>query len=186
MCVHVCMCVCVCGGGGEIKRGTVWMCACVCVHVWMGRDAWMWLWLWRDRMNSKVHTSSHPLFESYHPQQTSWLARTHGWWLSSFSLKTNRAEGIETTLYNSLYLFWGLEIDHCCCCAFLSMQCLTGCVESAYICISLLYSRLSWRAWKMSNGFPTLSFLLSSIKFWNIPNPVDRTKHNNATYYSII
>ena len=29
-------------------------------------------------------------------------------------------------------------------------------------------------------------FQPSSIQFWNIPTPTDRTKHNNATYYSII
>jgi len=76
-----CVCMCVCVEGGEIKRGAVWMCACGCVHVRRGRGAWMWLWLWRDRINSQVCISSHPLFESYHPQQTSWLARAHGWWL---------------------------------------------------------------------------------------------------------
>ena len=59
-CVHVCMWGWGVGWGGGL---------CGCVRVWRGRGAWMWLW--RDRMNPKVHTSSHSLLESYHPQQTS-------------------------------------------------------------------------------------------------------------------
>ena len=106
-----------------------------------------------------------------------------------FSLKKDKAEGTN----EALHLFLGVKLFHSCCCVCYQSS-VTRCVGSFNICISFLYSLFACRVLKLSCGFstsPAFFFLCNlfqppCIKLWNNPTPTDRTKHNKATYYSII